>query len=240
MFATKSNPAGDTKPSLQVWLKRIAQVLAIVVIMDAILFLLAGRWDWSGAWLLTVLYLAFLLVIIVWAVRNAPEVLEERTRMASNVKDWDKILMSLYTLMLIALLVVAALDAGRFRSTEMPIAFQVAGIFGLILCGIWLFWVTKTNAYLSRFARIQGDRGQQVVTTGPYRFVRHPMYAILMPFFVCVALILGSWWAFVPVAIMIVLFVIRTALEDQMLQQELPGYKEYAHHVRYRLVPLIW
>ncbi len=101
-------------------------------------------------------------------------------------------------------------------------------------------WVTRTNAYLSRFARIQDDRGQQVVTTGPYRYVRHPMYAAVIPFILCIALILGSWWALVPGAIIAILFVVRTALEDRMLQEELPGYKAYAQHVRYRLLPGVW
>ncbi len=240
MFTTKSNQASNAKPSSQSWAKRLIQIFALVVTIDAILFLLAGRWDWSGAWVLTFLYLAFLLIIFVWATRNAPELLKERSRMASNVKGWDKILLTLYTLALIGLLVVAALDAGRFRWTEMPIIGQALGILGIIPCGIWLLWVTRTNAYLSRYARIQDDRGQQVVTTGPYRYVRHPMYAAVIPFILCLALILGSWWALVPGLIIAMLFVIRTALEDRMLQEELPGYKEYAQRVRYRLLPGVW
>ncbi len=222
------------------WFNIVGRVFVLILIMDAILFFLAGRLDWSGAWLLTFLYLVFLLVIAVWATRNAPELLEERSRMASNVKGWDKLLMALYTIALIALLVVAALDAGRFRWTEMAPAWQALGVLGIIPCGIWLLWVTRTNAYLSRYARIQDDRGQQVVTTGPYRYVRHPMYAAVIPFIMCIALILGSWWALVPGAIIAMLFVIRTALEDRMLQTELPGYIEYAQRVRYRLFPGIW
>jgi len=100
--------------------------------------------------------------------------------------------------------------------------------------------VMRTNQYLSRFARIQNDRGQQVVTNGPYRYVRHPMYASIIPFVLCVALILGSWWALVPGAIIAILFVIRTSLEDRMLQKELRGYEEYTQRVRYRLLPGVW
>ncbi len=239
MFATKSN-GSTNRPTLKLWAKRLIQVLALVVLVDGILFLLAGRWDWSGAWILTFLYLALLVVMVGWAMRNAPELLEERTRMASNVKSWDKVLLTLYTIALVGLLVVAALDAGRFRWSEMPTAIQLLGVIGIIPCGIWLLWVTRTNAYLSRYARIQDDRGQQVVTTGPYRYVRHPMYASIIPFILCIALILGSWWALVPGAIIAVLFVIRTALEDRMLQNELPGYQEYAQRVRYRLLPGVW
>ncbi len=117
MSAAKSDQVRDVKPSPKLWAKRLSQVLALIVIIDAILFLLAGRWDWSGAWILTFLYLAFLLVMVVWAMWNAPELLEERSRVASNVKGWDKILLTLYTIALVGLLVVAALDAGRFRWT---------------------------------------------------------------------------------------------------------------------------
>ncbi len=240
MTEKQTQQTGETKPTLRTWIQRIAQVLALLVIMDGILFLLAGRWDWDGPWVLTVLYLALLSVTVIWATRNAPELLEERSRMSSNVKGWDKIVMSLYTIGLIALLVTAALDAGRFRWTEMAIPLQAAGVVGFILCGAWLLWVVRTNAYLSRYARIQDDRGQQVISSGPYRYVRHPMYASMIPFFLCVALLLGSWLALLPGAALAILLVIRTGLEDRMLQEELPGYKEYARQVRFRLLPGVW
>ncbi len=240
MLAMKSNEYKDSKPSLRMWGKRVGQVFALILVMDGILFLAAGRLDWAGAWVLTLLYLAFLLVFVAWTMRNAPELMEERSGMATNVKTWDKVLLTLYTLALLSLLVVAALDAGRFRWSEMPLALQAVGVLGMIPCGIWLWWVTRTNAYLSRYARIQDDRGQQVITTGPYRYVRHPMYAAVIPFIICVGLTLGSWWALIPGGVIAVLFIIRTALEDRMLQEELPGYKEYAAHVRYRLVPGVW
>lgn len=232
--------AENGKVPIDVWIQRTIQVLALIVVMDAILFLLAGRWDWSGPWVLTVLYLALLLTTVLWATRNAPELLEERSRVAANVKGWDKILMSLYTVVLIALLATAALDAGRFRWTEVALSIQAIGSAGFIGCGAWLLWVVRTNAYLSRFARIQDDRGQQVIRNGPYRIVRHPMYAAMIPFFFCVALVLGSWWATAPAAAMAILLVIRTALEDRMLQRELSGYQEYAQQVRYRLLPGVW
>lgn len=235
-----ANQSIGSKRSPGFWARLIVRVAAVVVVLDGVLFLLAGRLDWSGAWILTILYLAFLLAVLAWAARNDPDLLEERSRVGANVKAWDKVLLTLYTVALIGLLVVAALDAGRFRWTEMPVAVQALGVLGIIPCGIWLLWVTKTNAYLSRFARIQDDRGQQVVTTGPYRYVRHPMYAAIIPFVLCVALILGSWWALLPGAVITVLFVIRTALEDRMLQEELPGYQEYARRVRYRLLPGVW
>ena len=240
MSAVKSTQFNNSKPSLRQWVKWIVQLFVLILVMDGILFLFAGRLDWAGGWILTLLYLAFLLVFLIWTMRNAPDLLQERGRMATNVKAWDKILLTLYTIALVSLLIVAALDAGRFRWTEMPIVLQALGMLGLIPCGVWLLWVTRTNAYLSRYARIQDDRGQQVVTTGPYAYVRHPMYAAVIPFIFCIALVLGSWWALIPGGVIAALFVIRTALEDRMLRAELPGYAEYAAHVRYRLVPGVW
>ena len=239
MSASNSTP-DQTSVSAAVWLNRIVRILALIVVIDILLFVTAGRLDWTGAWILSVLYFIFLLVMVIWSTLRAPELMEERSRMAPNVKRWDKVLLSLYTLALLALLIVAGLDAGRFRASDMPSWLQALGVVGSILCGVWLFWVTRTNAFLSRHARVQDDRGQQVVTTGPYRYVRHPMYASLIPFILCLVLILGSWWALVPGGIIVVLFFIRTALEDRMLRAELPGYMEYATRVRYRLLPGIW
>ncbi len=129
-----------------------------------------------------------------------------------------------------------AASAGR----SVPAVLQVVGVLLLIFSGIVIWWVISVNYYLSRYARIQDDRGQQVVTEGPYRFVRHPMYAMFIPFMLGIGLVLGSWWALVPGGLIGVLYLVRTALEDKMLQEELPGYREYALKVRYRLFPGLW
>jgi len=230
----------SAKPTPGQWIKRFIQIILGIFVLDAFLFLIAGRWDWTGAWIFSFLYLVFVLVFVVWTMRNDPGLMEERSRRAENVKPWDKVILTIYTIMLVGMLFVAALDAGRFRWSEMPLIWQALGVIALIPQGLLLFWVTATNSYLSRYARIQKDRSQQVVTTGPYKYVRHPMYAAVIPFIICVALVLGSWWALVPGGVIGVLFIIRTTLEDQMLQDELPGYKEYAQRVRYRLIPGIW
>jgi len=230
----------SANPTLGQWIKRFIQIILLILIMDGILFLIAGRLDWKAAWVLSFLYFIFVLVFVVWTMRNDPGLMEERGKRAENVKPWDKVIMTIYTIMLVGMLVVAALDAGRFRWSEMPLILQALGVIGLIPLGLLLLWVTATNSYLSSYARIQQDRGQQVVTTGPYKHVRHPMYGAVIPFIICVALILGSWWALIPGGVIGVLFITRTALEDRMLQDELPGYKEYAQRVRYRLVPGIW
>jgi protein-S-isoprenylcysteine O-methyltransferase Ste14 len=234
-------PSEDTRPA--VWralLKRIAAVLAIFLIMDLLLFLPAGRLDWPAAWALSALYTIFLLVYAVWGTLKAPELLKERSRVAENVKSWDKVIMSIYTILLLITPILAGLDVGRFRWSTMPLVVQLLALAGLFAAGGIIFWTIFTNAYLGRWVRIQEDRKHQVVTGGPYRYVRHPMYLGIILLFPCMALFLGSWWTLVPTGLIGMLMVLRTALEDRTLQAELPGYAEYARRTRYRLLPGVW
>jgi protein-S-isoprenylcysteine O-methyltransferase Ste14 len=122
----------------------------------------------------------------------------------------------------------------------MPGAVQLVALVGMVLAGGLIFWTILSNAYLGRMVRIQEDRGHQVVTGGPYHYVRHPMYAGIILLVPCMALFLGSWWALVPAVLIAVLMVIRTGLEDRTLQAELAGYAEYALRVRFRLLPGVW
>ncbi len=221
-------------------LKRIMSVFGLIVILGGLMFLIAGRLDWMGAWVFLSLFFAFLLVVAVWGTLRMPELMEERSQVKSNVKSWDRMIMTLYTILFFGTFAIAALDAGRFRWSVVPPIAQFGGVIGLFLGGALAWWVITTNAYASRFVRIQDDRGQQVVTTGPYQYVRHPLYAGVPLLFWCIPLTLESFWALVPGFLITILFVIRTALEDRTLQNELPGYAEYAKQVRYRLVPGVW
>jgi protein-S-isoprenylcysteine O-methyltransferase Ste14 len=234
-------PASEDRPTIwRALLKRVIAVFIVILVMDLLLFIPAGRLDWPAAWLLSLLYGVFLLVYAVWGTLKAPDLLKERSQVADNVKIWDKVIMAVYTVLLLATLVLAGLDAGRFQWSHTPVAVQVLGLMGMVLAGGLVFWTILTNAYLGRMVRIQRDRGHQVVTGGPYHYVRHPMYVGIILLFPGMALFLGSWWALVPAILIGVLMVIRTALEDHTLQAELPGYAEYAQRVRYRLLPGVW
>jgi protein-S-isoprenylcysteine O-methyltransferase Ste14 len=225
---------------MRLWARGVVRILIIIVILEAILLLAAGRSDWPAAWLLAVLYFAFLLTVMVWGTRNAPELIRERTKIAGNVETWDKVVNALYAVLLVVLLATAGLDAGRYHWSSMPMPIQALGVVGLLFAG-WLIWRTMAeNAYLSRWARIQDDRGQNVVTSGPYRYVRHPMYAAIIVLVLSTAIALGSWWALIPSGLIGALFAFRTLLEDRMLHEELTGYQEYAARVRYRLLPGVW
>jgi protein-S-isoprenylcysteine O-methyltransferase Ste14 len=234
-------PAREAQPA--VWralLKRIVAVFVVILVMDLLLFVPAGRLDWPTAWILSVLYAIFLLAYTVWGTLKAPDLLKERSQMAENVKIWDKIIMTIYTILLLATLALAGLDVGRIRWSQVAVAWQVLGLVGLVLSGGLIFWTILTNAYLGRMVRIQEDRGHQVVTGGPYRYVRHPMYVGIILLFPCMTLFLGSWWALLPASLIAMLMVVRTALEDRTMRAELPGYAEYAQRVRYRLLPGVW
>lgn len=237
----RSLPASEARPT--VWralLKRIVALFAVILVMDLLLFVPAGRVDWPAAWILSLLYGVLLLAYAVWGTFKAPDLLKERSQVAENVKVWDKVIMVVYTVLLLATLVLAGVDVGRVRWSQMAVAWQVLGLVGIVLSASLIFWTILTNAYLGRMVRIQEDRGHQVVTGGPYRYVRHPMYVGIILLFPCMTLFLGSWWALVPASLIAMLMVIRTALEDRTLRAGLPGYGEYAQRVRYRLLPGVW
>jgi len=215
------------------------QVVVSVFIISALLFLSAGRLDWLWGWLFLASWL-LLLLLSAFVMHKSPGLINERGRRAENIKGWDKVLMGIYSLVLFTAPVVAGLDAVRFEWSAMSPALHVIGGVLFIPAMIMPLWAMSANAYLSTMVCIQDDRGHRIVTTGPYRYVRHPMYVGTIFFGLSIPLFLGSWWTFIPCGLIVVLFIVRTALEDRMLREELPGYAEYAQRVRYRLLPGIW
>jgi protein-S-isoprenylcysteine O-methyltransferase Ste14 len=212
----------------------------LLAALAGILFLSAGRLDWPQAWGFVAAYGLFLIGYTLWTARNDPGQLNERSQKGANVKRWDQVILSVYAVLLLGMLVTAGLDAGRFRWATAPPLWQGLGWLGLAVAGALIGWAAYTNTYLSRYVRIQSDREQQVVSRGPYRTIRHPMYTGVILFMLGIPLALGSLWALLPGGLIGGLFVLRTALEDRALQAELPGYREYAQKTRYRLVPGVW
>ena len=159
---------------------------------------------------------------------------------ASDAKGWDRAILRAYAALFAVMLLIAPLDAVRFRWSHVPRAVQGLALIGLFAAWCLIVWVSRENAFLSEVVRIQTDRGHTVCTTGPYRTVRHPMYVAIIVTILCVPVLLGSLYALIPAALIAALFVLRTGLEDKTLQAELPGYAEYARSVRWRLVPGIW
>jgi protein-S-isoprenylcysteine O-methyltransferase Ste14 len=137
-------------------------------------------------------------------------------------------------------LILMGLDAGRYRWSQVPFALQGAG-FVLLCLGSYLVWLTlKANSYAAPVVKIQKERGHFVVTTGPYAYVRHPMYAGALLFIAGAPLLLGSWRGLAAGAGLVLVIGTRAVLEERTLKAEFDGYADYAHRVRYRLVPHLW
>jgi protein-S-isoprenylcysteine O-methyltransferase Ste14 len=218
----------------------LIRFVGLFIILIGLLFIPAGRLDWWEAWLFVLVYAIFIVVYLLTGLRKDPGQINERSQIGKNVKNWDKTILGIYTFLLLVMLIVAGLDAGRFRWAPIPSFLELIGWLGLGLAGSLIWWTASVNTFLSGQVRIQEERGHYAVTSGPYRFVRHPMYDGIILFVFCIPLILGSAWALIPAGAIAVLFVIRTTLEDKTLIEELTGYREYAQKVRYRLLPGIW
>lgn len=231
--------ATPTKKLDRSGINRIFQVFGFFLVFGALLFGLAGRLDWWEAWAFIALYLAGILTNGLWSMRHNPEMLNERGRIGKNAKGWDKVIGLIYMVLLVGLYASAGLDA-RYGWSAVPLWVKIVGGVVFALSLVITFWVMTANTFLSTFVRIQEERGHSTVTGGPYRFVRHPMYAGILMMSLGMPLLLGSWWALVPGLLNIGLFFIRTTLEDKTLQAELPGYVEYTRQVHYRLIPGVW
>jgi protein-S-isoprenylcysteine O-methyltransferase Ste14 len=221
-------------------LRYAAQRLGLLALFACILFAAAGRTDWLRGWcyVLAVLLLE-LLALSILAVR-APETLNRRGRIGSGVEPFERGFVVGWLALSLATPLVAGLDAGRFRWSALPAALSWLGL--VVLAGASLFadWAMVENEYFEQFVRIQEDRGHRVVTTGPYRLVRHPGYLAAILGALATPLVLGSAWTFVPAGLVALLFLVRTRLEDQTLRRELRGYEEYTRRTRFRLLPLVW
>jgi protein-S-isoprenylcysteine O-methyltransferase Ste14 len=226
-----------SKPKL---IKIIIQLLILFAVLVVLLFLPAGTLDWLQAWLLILFLMIYFILYIYFGIYKNPEQTRERSKIAPNVKRWDKVIMSIYTALLPTVFILAGLDVGRFELSVVPIIIQIIAWAGLVFAGAVIMWTVISNTYLSRYARIQDDRGQEVVITGPYKYIRHPMYLGILILFLCIGPALGSILALVPGSMIAILFIARTAKEDEMLCEELDGYKDYTKQVRYRLVPGVW
>lgn len=211
-----------------------------LAILGGVLFGIAGRVDWPAAWLVILLFTGHLVLSGWLLLRHDPALLKERLTTASNVPHWDRLIARGNRILLPILLATAALDAGRFGWSTMPIVVRAIGTAAVVAAVGVVYWCAAANHFLSARSRIQSERGHTVVQHGPYRFVRHPMYASRIVLTTGVALTLGSWFALVPAVLIALLLVVRTSLKDRLLTAELPGYREYAQHVPARIVSGLW
>jgi protein-S-isoprenylcysteine O-methyltransferase Ste14 len=209
-------------------------------IFFAILFISAGRIDyWQGLIYVCVGFVMF--VIAQTVLRIDEDLTRERSKPGQDTKQWDKAILGLSLLLTISMYVVAGLDSGRFHwSPEFHWGLILIGII-LTAIGQLLFLIAqKQNKFFSSTVRIQSDRGHAVCDTGLYKVVRHPAYMGTIIQSLGFPLLFGSYWSVIPVSLMIILFIVRTSLEDKTLKNELKGYPEYSEKTRYRIIPYIW
>jgi protein-S-isoprenylcysteine O-methyltransferase Ste14 len=228
--------------SQEVSTRRIALRVGLVVILQSgLLFGTAGTFRWTEAWICTIGYFSFVIAMMAWLKKNNPELLEDRmTYLKKTARTWDKVIILGSTVAYIVLYSIPGLDAVRYHWTHMPIFFELLGFAGVLISLLLFFIVMKENPFLSRIVEIQKDRGHKVITTGPYQFVRHPMYAAGLLFLLSMPLALGSWYGLIPTFVCALFMIVRTYLEDRTLHEELEGYRDYAMRVGYRIVPGIW
>lgn len=219
-----------------------AEIAAMFVVFGLALFLSAGTLTWVAGWAFLVLFFGFTAILSWWLLRHNPDLLRERLTGIgkANQPAWDKVFFAVIEAFFMAWIVLMPLDAVRFHWSHMPRWLQMAGAV-LLVGSFGLFFATfRENPYLSPAVRLQPERGQTVVSTGPYRYVRHPMYAGVIPFAAGTALLLGSWYGLLLVVILIVAIAYRAVREERVLRSELPGYDAYMARVKYRFIPYLW
>ncbi len=219
--------------------RRLVQVFGMVVVYAFFLFVPAGTLRWWNAWAYLGLFVFAILTAGVYVIRRNPAVINERGRPSEKTKPFDKRFAALTLPLGLSAFVIAGLDQ-RFGWSAVPLWLQIVGFIGL-LPGVFMpYWVMLVNAYAATTVRVETERGQHVIISGPYQYVRHPLYGVQIFSYLFSPLAFNSWWIAMPLTVVGILFIWRTVNEDRALHDELPGYRDYAQQTRYRLFPGIW
>lgn len=218
---------------------RIRTAIA-TAILGVVMFGAAGSVKWPAGWLyFAVLVLATTLPLC-GPLRFDQGLIEERLSSGPGAKKWDRLFVALVGVLTPAELVVPGLDFRFGWTPALPAWIMWAGFAGVVLGTAGLTWAMWTNRFFSAVIRIQRERGHTVITSGPYRVVRHPGYATWMVQTLSAPFLFRSLWTMVPVGLLVVMFFVRTSLEDRVLMDELDGYREYAARVTWKLIPGVW
>lgn len=220
----------------------LVRMFIVVFVFPLLPMIISGDWTWWEAWVYALTSALGFIVSRALAAQRHPDILEERARSMDleDAKPWDRVLAPSLAFGNILILVVAGFGRLFGWSASFSLTTKIVSIIVMVLGYLLGSWALIENRFFSGVVRIQKDRDHRVVSTGPYRFVRHPGYAAALWTYLVIPLLLDSAWAFVPAVLLIGVLVLRTALEDQTLQDELPGYKEFTRKTRYRLIPWLW
>ena len=220
----------------------VIQLLLFIVVIPFLPLLISWSWDWWEAWVYGFINVLGFTISRAMAAKRNPDLISERAQFMKheNVFNWDKFLAPLVVLGGGLIPLVVGLDELLNWSTAFSILIKIIALAIILTGHIWGSYALIQNRFFSGMVRIQSDRGHQVITSGPYRCMRHPGYAGGILTYLATPLFLDSVWAFVPAVFLVIVLVIRTSLEDKVLQVELEGYSEYVDKVRYRLFPGVW
>lgn len=222
---------------------RIVQNISALAALGALFFILAGTISVWSFWVYVATVLAYQIISLLIIVPKHPEYIElanVRRTEHTDAKKWDRVVILAVLGATYVMYALTALDVGRLHLSILPAPWIVVGVLAYVVASALNQWAMLHNPHFEREVRIQTDRNHAVMTSGPYRYVRHPGYLGSVLGFVSFPLIVGSGIALLGSVFCIAGMVVRTYLEDRMLRQELPGYAEYAQTVRYRLLPYVW
>jgi protein-S-isoprenylcysteine O-methyltransferase Ste14 len=230
----------------------MVQTAIWLIVLGAILFGSGGDWAWPRGWVFIVEMAVSSVLIGGWLARHDPALFESRLSrpFQRDQMPWDRLFLAGAMIAFVAWLVLMGLDGRRFGWSHAPMPipgqwipgqwFETSGAVLIALCMILVWRVFRYNSFAAPQVRIQADRGQRVISDGPYRIVRHPMYAAAILYFLGTPLLLGSWWGLLPVPLFVAGLGARAVGEERMLRHALPAYNDYARRVRFRLVPGVW
>jgi protein-S-isoprenylcysteine O-methyltransferase Ste14 len=224
-------------------LERVAQNISALVALGVLFFAFSGTIKVLGFWIYVATVLVYQIISLLVIVPRHPAYIElakvRKTRHA-NAKKWDRVVVLIVTGATLLIYGLAAFDVGRLHISELSVGFALAGILLYVAGSALNQWAMLHNPHFEKEVRIQAERGHKVITTGPYRYIRHPGYLGSMLGLISFPLLFGSAIALSGSVICIVGMMVRTYLEDRALSQELAGYTAYARTVRYRLIPYVW
>ncbi|MFL7893596.1 MAG: methyltransferase family protein [Anaerolineales bacterium] len=220
----------------------ILGVFFFIVLVPFLPLLISRQWDWWEAWVYAIISILTFAISRMLAAHRHPDIVAERARFLQheNTQTWDQKLTPLLGLVGILVMVVCGLDELLGWSPIFSLALKMIALVIILAGHVLGTYALMENRYFSGTVRLQADRDQQVVLSGPYQWIRHPGYAGALLADMAIPIFLDSIWAYLPTSLLIALFILRTALEDRFLQDELAGYRDYTKRVRYRLIPGVW
>jgi protein-S-isoprenylcysteine O-methyltransferase Ste14 len=210
-------------------------------LMGIVLFLAAGDWTWPQGWAFLGIFVFGSIAFSAWLMRRDPALLASRlTLNQKGTAGWDRVFLFTFIALWFVWLAVMAIDARRWQVLHMPLWLNAVGGVLIVLGFLATMPVFLANSFAAPVVRIQEERGQHVIDTGPYAIVRHPMYAAAILYLVGMPFLLGSWIGLFFVPLYIAGMAPRALAEERLLAHELPGYADYLRRVRWRLIPGLW